>query len=136
MRKQNAFLASFAAAALAVSLATPARATQSITCTDLKFESSIEIVLGAGPVPNVFSVRISMGDRQLTTEAGFPGEVVSKAQNFDDGELFRIDLVDQQATRRVAAIRLLRGDHDTMPIQIGFVQIEDDPPVGITCEGP
>lgn len=136
MRLRNAFLTSLTALALVVPLASPAHATVSITCTDMKFDSSVEIVLGAGPVPNVLSVRIAMGDRELTTEAGFPGEVVSKAQNFDDGEVFRIDLMDQQATRRVAAIRLLRGDHDTMPVQIGFVQIEDDPPVGITCVGP
>ncbi|MCY0095044.1 hypothetical protein [Hoeflea ulvae] len=136
MRKQTALLASFTAAALAATLATPARATVSITCTDLKFDSSIEIVLGAGPVPNVLSVRVAMGDQELTTEAAFPGEVVSKAQDFDDGELFRIDLMDQQATRRVAAIRLLYADHESMPIRIGFIQIEEDPPVGITCEGP
>jgi hypothetical protein len=136
MRFRNVFLTSLTATALAASLANPAHATVSITCTDLKFDSSVEIVLGAGPVPNVLSVRIAIGDRELTTEVGFPGEVVSKAQNFDDGEVFRIDLMDQQATRRVAAIRLLRGDHDTMPVQIGFVQIEDDPPVGITCVGP
>jgi hypothetical protein len=44
--------------------------------------------------------------------------------------------VDLQATRRIAAIRLLRGEHDSAPLQIGFVQIEDEPPVGISCVGP
>ena len=129
-----------ATAALALALASmvagPARATVSISCSDMKFDSSIDIVLGAGPVPNVFSVSLSVGGRDFTTAPGLPGEPVTIAQAYDDGEVFRIDLVDPQATKRVAAIRLLRADHDTAPVQIGFVQIEDEPPIGISCVGP
>jgi len=136
MRIRNAVLTSFAAVIVAVPLAGTAHATVSISCSDMKSDSSLDIVLGAGPVPNVFSVAVSVGGRLLTTEPSMPGEPVVIAQAFDDGEVFRIDLADQQATKRVAAIRLLRGDHDTLPLQIGFVQIEDEPPVGISCEGP
>ncbi len=117
-------------------VAGPAHATVSISCSDMKFDSSIDIVLGAGPVPNVFSVSLSVGGREFTTGPGLPGEPVALAPAFDDGEVFRIDLVDDQATRRVAAIRLLRADHDTAPVQVGFVQIEDEPPIGISCVGP
>jgi hypothetical protein len=126
----------FAAATSAMTIAGPAQATVSISCADMKFESSIDIVLGAGSVPNVFSVTMSVGGREFSTEASLPGEPVSIAQAFDDGEVFRIDLVDPQVTKRVAAIRLLRADHDTMPLQLGFVQIEEEPPIGISCEGP
>ena len=136
MRSVNAVLASLAAAALVVPLSSPAHATQSISCTDMKEDSSVHIVLGAGPVPNVLSVSIEMGDWELTTDPNLPGDLVVKAQDFDDGEVFRIDLMDQQVTKRVAAIRLLRADHDTMLLQLGFIQIEDDPPVGISCIGP
>lgn len=136
MRVRNAFLTTLAASALAIALSVPAHATQSISCTDMKQDSSVDILLGAGPVPNVISVSISVAGRDLTTEPGLPGEKVSRVQSFDDGEVFRIDLVDLQATKRVAAIRLLRGEHDSMPLQIGFVQIEDEPPVGISCIGP
>ena len=129
-----------ATAALALALASiaagPAQATVSISCSDMKSDSSIDIVLGAGPVPNVCSVSLSVGGREFTTVSGMPGEPVAIAQAYDDGEVFRIDLVDDQATRQVAAIRLLRADHDTAPVQIGFVQIEDEPPVGISCVGP
>jgi len=125
-----------AAAASALAIAGPAHATVSISCSDMKFDSSIDIVLGAGPVPNVFSVTMSVGGREFSTEASLPGEPVSIAQAFDDGEVFRIDLVDDQATKRVAAIRLLRADHDTMPLQLGFLQIEEESPIGISCEGP
>lgn len=131
---------SVATAALALALAClaagPARATVSISCTDMKFESSIDIVLGAGPVPNVYSLSLSVGGRDFTTAPGLPGEPVTIAQAYDDGEVFRIDLVDPQATRRVAAIRLLRADHDTAPVQVGFVQIGEEPPIGISCVGP
>lgn len=122
--------------ALAAAIAGPAHATVSISCTDMKSDSGIDIVLGVGPVPNVFSVSLSVGGRDFTTVPGMPGEPVAIAQAYDDGEVFRIDLVDDQASRRVAAIRLLRADHDTAPVQIGFVQIGDEPPIGISCIGP
>ena len=125
-----------AAATSALAIAGPAHATVSISCADMKFDSSIDIVLGAGPVPNVFSVTMSVGGREFSTEPSLPGEPVSIAQAFDDGEVFRIDLVDPQVTKRVAAIRLLRAEHDTMPLQLGFLQIEEEPPIGISCEGP
>jgi len=136
MRFHQAFQSGFMAVALVVPFASPAHATVSISCADMKFDSSLDIVLGAGPVPNVFSVSLSVGGREFTTAEGLPGEKVDIAQSYDDGELFRIDLVDPQVTRRVAAIRLLRGDHDESPLQIGFVQIGDEPPIGISCVGP
>lgn len=130
------FLTFIAVAASVLAFSAPAQATVSISCTDMKFDSSLDIVLGAGPVPNVFSVTVSVGGREFTTVPGLPGEPVAIAQSFDDGEVFRIDLVDDQATRRVVAIRLLRGEHDLSPLQLGFVQIEDEPPIGISCVGP
>jgi len=136
MRFQHAFLTGFMAAALVVPFASPAHATVSISCTDMKFDSSLEIVLGAGPVPNVFSVSLSAGGREFTTGPGRPGEPVDIAQAFDDGEVFRIDLVDPQVTKRVAAIRLIRGEHEDAPLQLGFIQIEEEPPIGISCVGP
>ena len=136
MRFQQAFQTGFIAVALVVPFASPAHATVSITCTDMKFESSLEIVLGAGPVPNVFSVSLSAGGREFTTAQSLPGEKLDIAQAYDDGEVFRIDLVDPQVTKRVAAIRLIRGEHDDAPLQLGFVQIEEEPPIGISCVGP
>ena len=136
MKIRSRLITGLAALTSVLAIAGPAHATVSISCADMKFDSSIAIVLGAGPVPNVFSVTMSVGGREFSTEPGLPGEPVSVAQAFDDGELFRIDLVDDQATRRVAAIRLLRAEHDTMPLQLGFLQIEDEPPIGISCEGP
>ena len=88
-----------------------AHATQSISCSDMKGDSGIDILLGAGPVPNVLSVTLSLGERQLTTEPGLPGEKMTIAQAYDDGEFFRIDLMDDQVTRRVAAIRLILAGH-------------------------
>ena len=136
MRMPSSLAVRLAAAALSVSAAAPAWATVSISCTDMKNDSGIDIVLGAGPVPNVFSVSLSVGGREFTAGPGLPGEPVTIAQAYDDGEVFRIDLVDPQVTKRVAAIRLLRADHDTAPVQVGFVQIEDEPPIGISCVGP
>ena len=125
-----------AAACLTLALAAPAEATQSISCTDMKGDSGVDILLGTGPVPNVLSLSISVAGRLFTTQPGQPGEPVVIAQSYDDGEVFRIDLMDDQVTKRVAAIRLLRANHESDPLQIGFLQIEEEPPVGISCVGP
>ncbi|MCP5082889.1 MAG: hypothetical protein GY948_14475 [Alphaproteobacteria bacterium] len=117
-------------------MAGPAQAALSIGCTDMKSDSSVEILLGAGPVPNFLSVTIALGDRHLTTVPGQPGEQVSIAQAYDDGEVVRVDLVDPQAQNKIAAIRIIRANDKAGPFQIGYVQLEGDVAVGITCEGP
>ena len=120
----------------ALALAGPAGATGSIECGDLGSRARVNILLGAGPVPNVLSVTLAHGDKRYTTVPGQPGEQLSIAQAYDDGELVRIDLVDQQAEKQVAAIRILKADTDTDPFQIGYVQVADGDPIGVTCEGP
>ena len=121
---------------LSLALTGAAQATQSISCSDMKGDSGIDILLGAGPVPNVLAVSIALGGRQLTTEPTLPGEKMALAQAYDDGEIVRIDLMDDQVTRRVAIIRLVRSAHAEMPLQLGFVEVDGEPPVGVTCLGP
>ena len=117
-------------------LAGPAYATGSIECSDPQTSTSVNILLGAGPVPNVLSVTIVAGDKRYTTVPGQPGEQLTIAQAYDDGEIVRIDLVDQQAEKRVAAIRIIKADTETDPLQVGYVQVNNGDPVGVTCEGP
>ncbi|MDZ7602022.1 MAG: hypothetical protein U1A06_11685 [Hoeflea sp.] len=121
---------------LPLALTGAAHATQSISCSDMKGDSGVDILLGAGPVPNVLAVSIALGGRLLTTEPTMPGEKMALAQAYDDGEIVRIDLMDEQVTRRVAIIRLVRSAHAEMPLQLGFVEVDGKPPVGVTCLGP
>ena len=58
------------------------------------------------------------------------------AQAYDDGEMVRVDLMDVQAERLLAAIRFIRADDKAGPLQIGYVQLPDTAPIAITCEGP
>ena len=114
----------------------PAHAALSIGCTDMKSDSNVDILLGAGPVPNFLSVTIVLGERRLTTVQGQPGEQVRIAQAYDDGEVVRVDLIDLQAEKKVAVIRIIKADSRAAPLQIGYVQIDGGVAVGITCEGP
>ena len=102
----------------------------------MKSDSSVDILLGAGPVPNFLSVTIVLGERRLTTVQDQPGEQVRIAQAYDDGEVVRVDLIDPQAERKVAVIRIIRADSKAGPLQIGYVQIDEGVAVGVTCEGP
>ena len=136
MRIAKAVLGWSAPLGVALMVSSPVQATGLISCADMKADSSVDILLGAGPVSNVLSVNIAMGERELTTDPNRPGEKVSIAQAYDDGEIFRIDLVDDQATTRMAIVRLVRREHQSMPLQLGIVQIENEPPVGVSCVGP
>ncbi len=136
MPRKAAALSLAAGLVWGATLAGPAHATQSIGCTDMKSDSSVDILFGAGPIPNFLSVTVIVGDRRLTTVPGQPGEQVTIAQAYDDGEVVRVDLIDLQAQNKVAAIRIIRADDEAGPFQIGYVQIEGNVAVGITCEGP
>lgn len=129
-------LALLAMLAGGLTLAGPAHATGAIECGDPSSSTSVNILLGAGPVPNVLSVAIKAGGNRFTTVPGQPGEQLSIAQAYDDGEIVRIDLVDMQAQKRVAAVRILRADGEADPFQIGYVEINGHDPIGVTCEGP
>jgi len=113
----------------------PASATSAISCSAIDGGAGIDILFGAGPVPSVFAVTVSQQSRVLSTQ-GLPGtEPVSIARAFVDTETVKIDLLDDQAERLAASIRLLRSAGDE-PLQIGYLKVENQPPVGVTCIGP
>lgn len=136
MTARKCALLTSSAFAVLLAMVGQAHATVSIECTDIKQDTGVNLLLGAGPVPSFLSVTIALGDRLITTVPGQPGEQATIAQAYDDGEFVRVDLVDTQAENKVATIRIVRADESTGPFQIGYVQIDEGVAVGITCVGP
>ena len=133
MRKSAAFLLCAAAFALA---SVPANATVGIGCTGMTTDAGVDILFGAGPVPNFLEVTVVAAGQKISTRAQDGFTEANIAQAYDDGEMVRVDLMDVQAERLLAAIRFIRADDKAGPLQIGYVQLPDTAPIAITCEGP
>ncbi|MTI43006.1 hypothetical protein JM93_01821 [Roseibium hamelinense] len=118
-----------------LTLAGPALATSNITCDAFEGAAVADILFGAGPVPAIIDVTVGTGNDYYTTK-GLPDAVpLVIARAFTDAETVKIDLMDDQAERLLVSIRLLRSAGEE-PLQIGYLQVGDEPPVGVTCIGP
>ena len=114
-----------------------ASATASMSCSGIDCDAGLEMVFGAGPVPNILDMGVSVGDRVISTR---PGEGIEEGvigQAYFDGELTRIEMMDDQVTTKLVTIRILHvRDLEEDDFQIGYIQIENDHPVAVKCDGP
>ena len=112
-------------------------ATASISCSGIHSDSAVEMIFGAGPVPNILDIVVSKGSRIIGTRTQEGVEVGYIAQSHSDGRLLQIEVIDDQATKRLVEVRILRvPGEDWEDFQIGYLQIEQEEPVAIRCEGP
>ena len=112
-------------------------ATASISCSGIDSDSAVEMILGAGPVPNILDVVVSKGARVIGTRAQEGVELGNIAKSHSDGRLMQIEVIDDQATKRLLEVRILRVTGEEWgDFQIGYLQIEQEVPVAIRCEGP
>lgn len=116
--------------------AAPAWATATIGCSGIGNDAEVTLTIGAGPVPNLISAVVSVNETLLTTIDGQNGQKASIAQAYDDGEVLRLDLVDEQAENALAAVRIVRADDKSGSASAGVVQIHGLAPAAILCEGP
>jgi hypothetical protein len=114
-----------------------AQGTVSISCAGMDSDLGVNIVFGAGPVWTILDVVIESDDRIISTRPSEAGAQVFIARSFTDDDLLQIDLVDDQALDLIAAIRVLRYYDDTNgAYQIGYVRLDNNLPVGVSCDGP
>lgn len=114
-----------------------ANATASMSCSGIGNDSSLEMVFGAGPVPNILDMGVSVGDRFIGTRVEEGQEQGYIAQSYFDGELTRIEMMDDQVTKKLVTVRILHvRDLEEEDFQIGYIQIENDQPVAVKCDGP
>ncbi|MEP0940165.1 MAG: hypothetical protein ABJH63_10665 [Rhizobiaceae bacterium] len=118
-------------------LSTHAHATASISCGATNSETGAKFILGAGPIPSVYSATVASDTAAYSTSPIENHEPASIARSYIDDETIKIDLVDDQATNVVAKIRIIRTeDPETGPFQIGYIQMLGAAPEVVTCDGP
>ena len=86
-------------------LSTPALATGGYACTaEGTTPTTIEIVTGHGVAPAIAQVRLSEGEKLLSTAGNQPQIVI--LQSWMDADELRLDLVDPKVERYEARLRV------------------------------
>jgi hypothetical protein len=128
-----------AAALLAALAAMPpaALATGSVECRGLDgAPASVSLTLAPLPVPAVLFVRIESNGQRWSTAPGEAAQAVTLAQTFTTDDAIVVDLVDDQFTRRVASLRVLRVEEGRRIHQYGYLQLHGLTVHPLACEGP
>jgi len=114
-----------------------AHATGAISCSSDQNNLDINIILGAGPVPNIFSVSINSDDYSYSTQQGGSEQRIFLARSYLDKQRLQLDFMDSQVLTHIATIDVVRHfDADSEPFQIGYARIGNYAPIGIRCDGP
>lgn len=128
------------AAAVLVSLAglpPAALATSSVHCRGMQgSRANLSLTLAPLPAPVVLFVRIEVDGRRWSTAPGEEAEPLAIAQSFTTPEGIAVDLVDDQAMRRVASLRVLRVEEGRRLHQYGYLQLHGLAVHPVVCEGP
>lgn len=117
-----------------------AHATSSIECSGINTDADVSILIGAGPVLNALEVSVGLNDRVISTYSDTKFEHGNIVQFQANEYELNVDLIDDQAAVLLASVRIIRygGENDgsAEPFQIGYLAIDGEPVVGITCDGP
>lgn len=114
-----------------------AHATSNIGCTGIGSDADVDILIGAGPVLNALEVTVGLDERVISTYSDTKFEHGNIVQFHANEHELSLDLMDDQAAELLVSVRILRyDDNENEPFQIGYLQVEGAPPVGITCGGP
>lgn len=117
-----------------------AHATSSIECSGINTDAEVSILIGAGPVLNALEVSVGLNERVISTYADTKFEHGNIVQFQANEYELNVDLIDDQAEVLLASVRMVRYDGENVgsaePFQIGYLAIDGEPVVGITCDGP
>jgi hypothetical protein len=130
----------WAAAAILGSIAVmapAALATGSVHCQGLEgAPARITLTLAPLPVASVLFVRLEAEGRRWSTAPGEAAEPMTIAQAFTTGDGIAVDLADDQASRRIASLRVLRVEEGRRVHQYGYLHLHGIAVHPVSCEGP
>lgn len=127
-----------AAAACAVSAASPALATEWLNCSDRDGVASIDLLLGAMDVAAVAGMTISTGEQVWASHVEYgPGEPVTVGQAFENEDMLLVDAMDDAMANKIAELRLFKaGEGDEAPVYGGTLRIIGHGAWAVSCSGP
>jgi hypothetical protein len=93
--------------------ASPASATEWVSCASPGGEASFDYLAGTLDVLSVVGLNISVGERVWASDVAYgPGDPVVVGQAFEDAQTVRIDAVDEAVSTIIASLRLFKADQD------------------------
>jgi hypothetical protein len=98
-----------AAAAVLVSLAVPASATEWITCGDGEKKVSFDVLVGLMDVIAIDTVRIEAGGKTWSTKPEAGDIKVEVGQAFESADRMWIDILEEGMGKPVAKLRLFKA---------------------------
>lgn len=137
MKRKTAMLRHLGWIIALIAMTGHAQATFNIECTGIDSDAGVSILIGAGPVSNALEASVFLNKRYITTYTHINEEHGNIVQFYANKHELGLDLMDDQAEVLLASVRILRyADDENEPFQIGYLQIDGAPPVGVTCVGP
>ncbi len=95
---------------LGMLLASPAAATEWVSCASPGGEASFDYLAGTLDVLSVVGLNISVGEQVWASDVAYgPGDPVAVGQAFEDADTVRIDAVDEAVTTVIARLRLFKA---------------------------
>ena len=92
-------------------LASPALATEWVSCASPGGEASFDYLAGTLDLLSPAGVAVSVGDKVWASDVAYgPGDPIVVGQAFEDADTVRIDVMDEAMAARVAELRLFKAD--------------------------
>lgn len=126
-----------AIALLGALAASPALATEWVSCSDAGGLASFDYLAGDGlGVLAIVGLNISAGEKVWASAVAYgPGDPVQVGQAFETDTAVYVDAVDEQSTR-VAELRLFKANEGDSYVRAGTLRIVDMGAWAVACEGP
>lgn len=98
------------ALSLGMLMASPAMATEWVSCASPGGEASFDFLAGAMDVISVVGLNVSVGEQVWASDVAYgPGDPVVVGQAFEDAETIRIDAMDPAMIDFIARLRLFKA---------------------------
>jgi hypothetical protein len=128
------------AAAVAVVLsaaASPALATEWVSCSSADGEASIEILVGQVDILAVAGIRLSANGKSWVSATAYgEGTIVSFGQGYADRQMVLVDVMDEAVSDKVAELRLFIADEGEDFVFGGTLRVVGEGAWPVSCVGP
>ena len=93
--------------------ASPAMATEWVSCASPGGEASFDYLAGTLDVLSVTGLNISVGEQVWASDVAYgPGDPVVVGQAFEDAQTVRIDAMDEAMSTIIASLRLFKASQE------------------------
>jgi hypothetical protein len=124
-----------AAAMIFSSVASPALATEWISCTDRDGAASFDLLVGTLDVLSVAGMTISVGEQVWASHVEYgPGDPVTVGQAFETADMLLVDAMDEAVANKVAELRLFKASEGAgEPVLAGTLRVPGYGAWAVSC---